>query len=124
MMVKLIVMASSDFRGVLNSAQELKMTFVGRKTGKKISIPVWFVNDADKLYLLPVSGTANKWYKNILKNPTIELQVSGKKATAEARPIKDKKRIEEIVDKFRAKYGASDVKKYYPGQDVAVELSL
>lgn len=123
-MVKLIVMASSDFRGVLNSAQELKMTFVGRKTGKKISIPVWFVNDADKLYLLPVSGTANKWYKNILKNPTIELQVSGKKATAEARPIKDKKRIEEIVDKFRAKYGASDVKKYYPGQDVAVELSL
>ncbi len=123
-MVKLVVMASSDFRGVLNSAQELKMTFVGRKTGKKISIPVWFVNDADKLYLLPVSGTANKWYKNILKNPTIELQVSGKKATAEARPIKDKKRIEEIVDKFRAKYGASDVKKYYPGQDVAVELSL
>jgi deazaflavin-dependent oxidoreductase (nitroreductase family) len=117
--------SSSDFRSALDSADELKITHVGRKTGKKFSTTVWFVSDGkEKLYLLPVNGTGSKWYKNILKNPKMELQASGKKATAEARPIKDKKRVDEIVDKFRTKYGAADVKKYYPRHDAAVELSI
>ena len=54
----------------------------------------------------------------------MELQASGKKATASARPIRDKKRINETVQRFSAKYGAGDAKKSYPNQDAAVELSL
>jgi deazaflavin-dependent oxidoreductase (nitroreductase family) len=117
-------MTNSDFRTALDSAQELQITFVGRKTGKKFSTPIWFAKDGEKVYLLPVSGSASNWYKDVVKNPKIELQASGKKASVEARPIKDKKRVEEVMDKFRAKYGAGDVKKYYPGQDVAIESTV
>jgi hypothetical protein len=39
-------------------------------------------------------------------------------------PITDKSRVDEIVEKFRAKYGARDVEAYYPKHDVAVEIPL
>jgi hypothetical protein len=32
--------------------------------------------------------------------------------------------VKEIADKFRAKYGAEDVRKYYSKFDVSVEISL
>jgi hypothetical protein len=32
--------------------------------------------------------------------------------------------VSEVVDKFRAKYGADDVARYYKSTDVAVEVSL
>jgi hypothetical protein len=33
---------------------------------------VWFVWDDGKLYLLPVKGSDTQWYKNVLKNPSID----------------------------------------------------
>jgi hypothetical protein len=117
-------MTNNDLLDALKSAHELKIGFVGRKTGKKFSIPVWFVTYGEKVQLLPVGGTRSKWYKSVLKNPLIELQVSSKKASFESHATQDKKTIEDIMDRFRSKYGATDVKRYYPRQDAAVELSL
>jgi deazaflavin-dependent oxidoreductase (nitroreductase family) len=117
-------MTDDDFGKALESTGELRITFVGRKTGKKFSTPVWFVYQGDKVYLLPVNGTASDWYRDVLKNPMMELQTSGKRTTAKTVPIKDKKRIEEVVETFRKKYGAGDVERYYPRTDAAVELSV
>jgi deazaflavin-dependent oxidoreductase (nitroreductase family) len=117
-------MSNSEFRKALDSAQELKIAFVGRKSGKKFSTPVWFVNEGEKVYLLPVSGTTSNWYKNVLKNPKLDLQVSGAKTSAQGHPIEDKKQIEKVVELFKSKYGVSDVKNYYPRQDAAVELTV
>lgn len=113
-----------DFRKALDSANELQLTFLGGKTGKKFSVPIWFVKTENKVLLLPVGGTRSKWYRGVTKNPAIEIQVSGIHASREARPILDKKVIDEVMDKFRSKYGADDVERYYPGQDAAVELSI
>ena len=44
--------------------------------------------------------------------------------TAKARPITDPAKVSNIVEKFRAKYGAGNVKKYYSKFDVAVEVPL
>jgi hypothetical protein len=38
-------------------------------SGRTISIPVWVVLEAEKLYLLPVQGSDTRWYKNVLQNP-------------------------------------------------------
>lgn len=117
-------MTNSDFREALNSAQELSTSFTGRKTGKKFSIQVWFVANGEKVQLLPVGGTKSKWFKSVLKNPLIELQVSSKKVSAQSHPTRDRKTIEDAMDRFKSKYGADDVKRYYPGQDAIVELSI
>jgi hypothetical protein len=77
-----------------------------------------------KLYLLPVSGSDTQWYKNVLKNPSIRIDAGGDKAELRAIPVTDPKQVSSIAEKFRAKYGPSDVKKYYSKLDVAVLADL
>jgi hypothetical protein len=38
----------------LSRYRQIKISVVGRKSGRTISIPVWFVLEGEKLYLLPV----------------------------------------------------------------------
>ena len=78
----------------------------------------------DKLYLLPVQGSKTQWYKNVLKNPSIHIKAGGAEAEVKAVPLKDHKQVSPVVEKFRAKYGAGDVKKYYSKFDVAVEVQM
>jgi deazaflavin-dependent oxidoreductase (nitroreductase family) len=92
----------------------------GRKSGRTISIPVWFVSEDDKLYLLPVQGSDTQWYKNVLKKPSIRIDADGAVAELKVVPVTDAKQVSSVVEKFRAKYGTNDVKKYYSKFDVAV----
>jgi deazaflavin-dependent oxidoreductase (nitroreductase family) len=104
--------------------EEIELTVVGRKTGRKSSRPVWFVVEGDRLYLLPVTGSDSEWFRNILKNPRITISVAGEKAEFTAEPVQDPNIVASVVDKFREKYGASEVKKYYSKFDVAVIVDL
>ncbi len=115
---------SSALKDRLSKVREITITVTGRKSGRTISIPVWFVLEGDKLYLLPVSGSDTQWYKNVLKNPSIRIDAGGEKAELRAAPVTDPKQVPSIAEKFRAKYGASDVKKYYSKFDVAVIAGL
>jgi hypothetical protein len=96
----------------------------GRTSGKTISNPVWFVLDEDKLYLLPVQGSDTQWYKNVLKNPSIRIGARDEEAELKAVPVNEPKGVSSVVEKFRNKYGAGDVKKYYSKFDVAVVAQL
>ncbi len=113
-----------SLRDRLSRYREIKITVIGRKSGRTISIPVWFVFEDDKLYLLPVQGSDTQWYKNVLKNPKIRVDARGAEAEFQAVPIADPKQVASVAEKFREKYGASDVKKYYSKFDVAVLLPM
>jgi deazaflavin-dependent oxidoreductase (nitroreductase family) len=108
----------------LSRLNEITITVTGRKSGRPISVPVWFVLEDGKLYLLPVSGSDTQWYKNVLKNPSIRLDAGRDAAELKAVPVTDPKQVASIAEKFRAKYGPSDVKKYYSKFDVAVLADL
>lgn len=41
----------------LSRYREITISVTGRKSGRTISIPIWFVLDQDTLYLLPVYGS-------------------------------------------------------------------
>ena len=115
---------SDSLRDRLSQVSEITITVTGRKSGRTISIPVWFALEDNKLYLVPVSGSDTQWYKNVLKNPSIRIDADGAKAELTVVPVTDPKQVPSIVEKFRAKYGASDVKKYYSKFDVAVAADL
>ncbi len=104
----------------LSRYREINITVTGRKSGRAISIPVWFVLEDDKLYLLPVQGSDTQWYKNVLKNPMIRIDARGAEAEVKAVLVTDAAQVSSVVEKFRAKYGTKDVKKYYSKFDVAV----
>ena len=104
----------------LSRYREINITVTGRKSGRAISIPVWFVLEDDKLYLLPVQGSDTQWYKNVLNKPTIRIAARGAEAEVKVVPVTDATEVSSVVEKFRAKYGINDVKKYYSKFDVAV----
>lgn len=108
----------------LTRYRQIKISVIGRKSGQTISIPVWFVLEGDKLYLLPVQGSDTQWYKNMLKNPSIPIDARGVEAKVRAVPITDGNTVQSVIEKFREKYGAKDVKKYYSKLDVAVVVEL
>lgn len=100
--------------------REINISVTGRKSGRTICLPVWFVLDDGKLYLLPVEGADTQWYKNVLKNPSIRIEAGGAEDEFKVVPVTDAKQVSSVVTKFRAKYGTNDVKKYYSKFDVAV----
>ena len=108
----------------LGRYRPIKISVIGRKSGRRISIPVWFVLEGERLHLLPVAGSETQWYKNVLENPTIGIDARGVEAEFRAAAVTGAKAVKSVVEKFREKYGAKDVKKYYSGFDVAVLVRL
>lgn len=108
----------------LSRSRELKITVTGRKSGRPISIPVWFVFEGGTLYLVPVQGSDTQWYKNVVKDPKMLIDARGAEAEVEVVSITDAKQVASVIDKFREKYGASDVKKYYSKFDVAIRADV
>jgi len=104
--------------------REIKIGVTGRNSGRTITVPVWFVLENHTLYLLPVQGSNTQWFKNVLKNPSLQIDARGAMANVKAVPVTDAARVASVVEKFRAKYGPADVKKYYSTFDVAVEAQL
>jgi hypothetical protein len=118
------VMSKADLYQRLVRASEITLSVKGRKSCNDIPRPVWFVHEGNTLYLLPVQGSDTDWYKNFLADPTLKISVNGAETTVRGKPITDNTRVEEVLRKFKSKYGEGDVKKYYPKVDVAVEVPL
>lgn len=103
----------------LSRYREITISVTGRKSGRTISNPVWFVFENGKLYLLPVHGTQTQWYKNVLKKPSIRVDACGTDAAITLTRVSDEKQVSLVVEMFRKKYGPADVKKYYSNFDAA-----
>jgi len=117
-------MAGEAFEKALENRSEVELTTTGRRTGKEITVPVWFAREDDTLSLVPVHGSDSDWYKNVLKMPEIRLAAGGAHRHARATPVTDEAEVQRILDEFRAKYGDDDVANYYPKQDVALRVPI
>ncbi len=117
-------MSKADLHKKLISANEITLSVKGRKSGKGISRPVWFVYEHQTLSLLPVQGSDTNWYKNLLVDPTLKISVDEEEISTRGKPVTDSNRVDDLVKKFKSKYGAGDVEKYYPKHDVAVEVNI
>jgi hypothetical protein len=109
---------------LLQRDREVHVSVIGRKSGKVTTRPVWFVLDQDKLYLLPVQGSETQWYENLTRNPWIQLSTRSAAEEFQATLLTDPKTVSSVANKFRQKYGAADLKKYYSKLNVAVEIKL
>jgi deazaflavin-dependent oxidoreductase (nitroreductase family) len=108
----------------LARATEISIMVTGRKSGRAISIPIWLVLEGKTLYLLPVKGSDTQWYKNVVNNPVMRVGAGGVESEIKVVPVTDAAEVSSVVEKFRGKYGKSDVKKYYSKFDVAVVAQI
>lgn len=117
-------MTTEAFDEALDQTQEIEITSIGRRTGGPITFPVWFVRRGNSLLLLPLRGSDTGWYKNLLQDQTLRVLVGADERTATATLITDPESVNVVVEAFRDRYGADDVKAYYPKTDVAVVVPL
>lgn len=117
-------MSHSEFWNILDRSEEIELTVKGRKTGKNISRPVWFVSEDNIVYLLPVNGSDTEWYKNVLYNPSMKIAVNKKEFLESGNPLTDENKVRRVADRFRSKYSPENIARYYSKLDAAVEFSL
>ena len=70
------------------TAPALLLTTTGRKSGEKFIFPLFYGTDGDSYIVVASKGGAPEhpgWYRNILANPDVEVQVGTKKLKARAR---------------------------------------
>jgi hypothetical protein len=65
-------MADDDVAKALKRRRQISITVTGRRTGREITIPVWFVYGDGALWLLPVYGSDTQWYRNLMKTALSE----------------------------------------------------
>ena len=108
----------------LRNASIAKITVIGRKTGKSISLPVQFVFDEETILLIPFMGRKTSWYSNLTKNPEITIDIGGTKLKGNAEPSTDRATLTGVIEKFKAKYGETNISKFYPTKDAFVKVLL
>ena len=116
--------AADRFRQALRRRREIAITVRGRRTGRKITLPVWYVLDRTTLWLLAVNGTRTEWFLNVQADPTIVIRAGKQRRTVQGVPLTGRVRVRPVVDRFREKYGRADVTRYYPRLDAAVKIHL
>ena len=74
----------------------LLLTTTGRKSGDKFIFPLFYGMDGDSCFVIASKGGAPQhpgWYRNILANPDVEVQVATKKMNARARTTEGEERL-------------------------------
>jgi deazaflavin-dependent oxidoreductase (nitroreductase family) len=75
----------------------LLLTTTGRKTGRLHTIGLQYELINGGYYLGAADGTRADWYRNILKNPAVEIQVGEKSIPATATVICDRDEITDFL---------------------------
>ena len=73
----------------------LLLTTTGRKSGQKFLFPLFYGKSGNSYYIVASKGGAPEhpgWYKNILANPEVEIQVATDKIKARARTASGEER--------------------------------
>jgi deazaflavin-dependent oxidoreductase (nitroreductase family) len=117
-------MAADALIDGLKKRKQISITVIGRRTGRAITRPVWFVSDDKALWLLPVTGSRTQWYRNLQKNRAITIQAGSARRDLRARLLKNAPAVRTVIRQFRDKYTAEQIKRWYTVLDVAVQISL
>jgi deazaflavin-dependent oxidoreductase (nitroreductase family) len=118
-------MAEDKFDRELKKRRQISITVVGRRSGRTITLPIWFVSAEDALLLLPVYGSQTQWYQNLLQNPAITVRAGSERRTLRARALRDERAVRKVIREFREKYTPEMIARLYPGPlDAAVKVRL
>ncbi len=117
-------MAQTEFMNALRDREEIKVTVKGRRSGREVTLPVWFARQGTTVWLLPLHGSRTQWFRNVLADPAITLRAGRQALTAAGRPRRARAAVHRVLEQFREKYTPEQVAQYYDHSDVVVEVPL
>src|SRR5271167_1479396 len=77
----------------LNHHSTLRVTTIGRKTGKRHMVTTWFLVDEETVYLATLK-LRRDWSRNVMKNSQVDLDIAGEVLKGRAKQIVGAKRLE------------------------------
>jgi deazaflavin-dependent oxidoreductase (nitroreductase family) len=76
----------------------LLLTTTGRKSGLPRTTPLQFEEVDGEIYIASARGQEADWFKNILANPKVHVQLGNRKFEAVAVPVTDPKRVADFIE--------------------------
>ena len=83
--------------------QTLRLTHYGRKTGRPYEVTIWYLVDADQLYLVTANASRN-WVRNVKSRHSISLRIGEEVFNGDVREITDPQEREKIRALMDRKY--------------------
>ena len=80
------------------------VTTVGRRSGKKHEVEIWFGVIADALYLISGNGSKADWYRNALVTPAVSVRIQEETMVGIARDVTDAAERRRVGEVMGAKY--------------------
>lgn len=111
----------------LREGWSVELTTIGRKSGLRRSVTIWFVRDGDRVWLQAGQGGKTDWYRNLRASPRVELDFGGERRRGEAVPVEDAADVAGIHARFVDKYWMTRVfrlfgREFGTGSVVRVDL--
>src|SRR5437867_8579732 len=85
------------FSRALKDRRQISISVIGRRSGRTITKPVWFVLAEDALWLLPVYGARTQWYRNLLVDATITIKAGSERRTLRARALRGTAAVRNVI---------------------------
>lgn len=96
-------------------AREVRLTTLGRKTGKPRRVTVWISTDGKHVYIRSGAGMKRDWPQNFLASGEATLSLGGQSIKVKPRHVTDVDEARATSHLVRNKYG-SYVKPSKPGE--------
>jgi hypothetical protein len=90
----------SPLHGLL-SKQVMLLTYTGRKTAKRYTIPVGYARDGETLVVF----SSRAWRRNLRGGAPVEVRLQGRLHTGTGVPIEDPDEVADEVERTIASYG-------------------
>ena len=88
----------------LLSSHVLLLTFTGRKTGKRFTIPVGYTRKGDTFTLF----SSKSWYKNLRGGGHVAVHLQGRRRTGRVEVIEDRAAVLDAAERLVAEYGLKE----------------
>jgi deazaflavin-dependent oxidoreductase (nitroreductase family) len=96
-----IALYRGPIAAVMRSRCVMLLTTIGRKSGQPRTNGISFMPLDDRYVVFSGWGVRSDWYKNVLANPEVTIQVGGKTLQATAVPVSDPARRRELMQQMR-----------------------
>lgn len=77
----------------------LLLTTTGRKSGRRRVTPLQYEEEEGLFYVMSVRGPEADWYRNILADARVEVQVKSRRFVGAAKPVTDPAHIARILQR-------------------------
>lgn len=102
------------------------LTTVGRRTGARHRIEIWFALDEGTLYLLSGGGDRSDWVKNLRQTPEVTVELGDRQFDGRARIVDDAGEEERartlLYDKYAPGYAGDLASWRQSALPIAVDL--